>query len=250
VRLARIGFDAVSGYLTDPSQLFVGRPDLVESSSRLTIEQLAEALGQGPGIQLVDVRNPGETAAGTLAGARRIPLAVLVDSLDQLDREAPVVVNCAGGYRSLVAASVLRHAGFADVSDLIGGYGAWTAAGLPVEGDGRAPEMAVQVGPLVAEEMLHGGAVLVDVREKEEWSAGHAPEALFIPMGHIEARIDEIPTDRTAVIVCRSGGRSNAVTQLLTSHGVDAVNLAGGMHAWEQAGFPVVTDAGEPGRIV
>ena len=83
-------------------------------------------------LQLVDVRNPGETAPGTLTGARVIPLAVLVDSLDQIDRHAPVVVNCAGGYRSMIAASLLRHAGFSDVSDLIGGYAAWIAAGLPV----------------------------------------------------------------------------------------------------------------------
>jgi glyoxylase-like metal-dependent hydrolase (beta-lactamase superfamily II)/rhodanese-related sulfurtransferase len=132
VRLARIGFDRVIGYLGDPRELFMDNPDLVEASSRVTVEQLAQLVGLVPDIQLVDVRNPGETAAGALTGARLIPLARLVDSLDELDRGAPVVVNCAGGYRSLIAASLLRHAGFSDVSDLIGGYAAWTAAGLPV----------------------------------------------------------------------------------------------------------------------
>lgn len=68
VRLARIGFDSVVGYLADPHELFVGRPDLVEASSRVTIEQLAELVGLAAGLQLVDVRNPGETAAGTLVG--------------------------------------------------------------------------------------------------------------------------------------------------------------------------------------
>lgn len=132
VRLSRIGFDGVIGYLGDPSELFLDRPELVETSSRVSAEQLTELIGLVADLQLVDVRNPGETASGMLAGARAIPLAVLVDSLDQLDRDAPVVVNCAGGYRSMIAASLLRHAGFSDVSDLIGGYGAWTAAGLPV----------------------------------------------------------------------------------------------------------------------
>ena len=132
VRLARIGFDKVIGYLGDPRELYLDRPDLVEASSRVTAAQLADLVGPVADLQLVDVRNPGETALGTLTGARVIPLAVLVDSLDQLDRHAPVVVNCAGGYRSMIAASLLRHAGFADVSDLIGGYTAWTAAGLPV----------------------------------------------------------------------------------------------------------------------
>ncbi len=250
VRLGRIGFDNVVGYLADPHQLFTGRPDLVEASSRVSIERLAELVGLVPDIQLVDVRNPGETALGTLCGARLIPLARLAGSLDELDRDAPVVVNCAGGYRSLVASSLLRHRGFSDVSDLIGGYDAWAAAGLPVARSGSAPQPAVQVTPVAAEELIGAGAVVVDVREEEEWAAGHAPGALLIPMGQVEARVDEIPAGRPAVIVCRSGGRSDAVAQLLTSLGTNAVNLAGGMRAWEHAGLPVVTDAGSPGCIV
>ncbi len=250
VRLARIGFDKVTGYLGDPRQLFMDRPDLVDSSSRVSIEQLAELVGLVPNMQLVDVRNPGETAAGTLTGARLIPLAALVSSLDELERDAPVVVNCAGGYRSMVAASLLRHAGFSDVSDLIGGFGAWAAAGLPVVKGGAAPQEAVQVTPVAAEDLLSAGAVMIDVRESEEWSAGHAPGAVLIPMSQVEAKVHEIRTGSPAVIVCRSGGRSNTITQLLASLGIDAVNLAGGMHAWEQAGLPVVTDAGDPGRII
>jgi rhodanese-related sulfurtransferase/glyoxylase-like metal-dependent hydrolase (beta-lactamase superfamily II) len=250
VRLARIGFDKVIGYLADPSELFMDRPDLVEGSSRVTIEQLAELVGQVPNLQLVDVRNPGETAAGTLAGARAIPLARLVESLDELDPAAPLVINCAGGHRSLIAASVLRHFGFSDVSDVIGGYGAWTGAGLPIATNGLAPDSAVHVTPMAAEELINAGAVVIDVRERDEWSSGHAPDAVLIPMAQVEARLDEIHTERPAVIVCRSGGRSTTITQLLTSHGIDAVNLAGGMRAWEQAGLPVVTEAGGPGHII
>lgn len=250
VRLARIGFDAVTGYLRDPSELFMARPDLVESSSRVTIEQLAELVGLLPDIQLVDVRNPGETAEGTLCEARVIPLALLVDSLDELDRNAPVVVNCAGGYRSMVAASLLSHAGFADVSDLIGGYGAWTASGLPVAVNGSAPEMAVQVTPLAAEDLIGSGASVVDVREEAEWLAGHAPDAVLIPMRQVEGRVDEFQKERPTLVVCRTGGRSNAIARLLSSHGINAVNLAGGMRAWEQAALPVVTDSGGPGSII
>ncbi len=143
VRLARIGFDRVVGYLSEPGQLLVGRPDLVEASSRVTIIELSELIEGKADIQLVDVRNPGETAAGTLPAARAVPLAGLVGSLNEFDPEAPTVVYCAGGYRSLVASSVLRRAGFADVSDLLGGYGAWAAAGLPVvTGTGQSGEGA------------------------------------------------------------------------------------------------------------
>ena len=250
VRLARIGYDRVAGYLEDPRELLMDRPDLVEASSRVTIEQLAELIGLIPEIQLVDVRNPGEAALGTLSGARVVPLAVLVDSFDELARDAPVVVNCAGGYRSMIAASVLRHAGFSDVSDLIGGYGAWTAAGLPIANRKSTPKMAVEVTPMAAADLISTGAVIIDVREPEEWSAGHAPEARLIPMAQVEGRVDEIRTDGTAVIVCRSGGRSNAIAQLLSSRGINAVNLSGGMLAWEQASLPVVADSGEPGRVI
>lgn len=110
--------------------------------------------------------------------------------------------------------------------------------------------MAVQVTPMAAEELISTGAAVIDVREQEEWSAGHAPRARLIPMSQVQARAGEIRTERPALIVCRSGGRSNAITQLLSSRGINAVNLAGGMRAWEQAGVPVVTDAGDPGRII
>jgi hydroxyacylglutathione hydrolase len=250
VRLARIGYDLVAGSLDDLGQLLIDRPDLVEVSSRVTIEQLAELIGLMPEIQLVDVRNPGEAGLGTLSGACVIPLVALVDSLDQLDRDDPVVVNCAGGYRSMIAASVLRHAGFSDVSDLIGGYDAWSAAGLPVAGPESAPKIAVGVTPMGAVDLISSGAVLIDVRELDEWSAGHAPAARLIPMAQVQERVEEIRSGGPAVIVCRSGGRSNSIAQLLSSRGINAVNLSGGMLAWEQTLLPVVTATGDPGRIL
>lgn len=140
VRLGRIGFDRVAGSLSDPSELFVDAPALVEASSRVTTEQLSELVRLTPNLQILDVRNPGETAAGTIPGARTIPLSQLSHSIGGLDRDAPVVVNCAGGNRSVIATSLLRHAGFSDVSDLIGGYGAWEQAGFPVVQNSREPD--------------------------------------------------------------------------------------------------------------
>src|SRR5579863_6100015 len=95
VRLARVGLDRVVGQLEEPTALLAARPELHETSSRLTLEQLAEFQSRGPDIQLVDVRNHGETAQGTIVGAREIPLATLTESLASLDRAAPVVVYCA-----------------------------------------------------------------------------------------------------------------------------------------------------------
>jgi hydroxyacylglutathione hydrolase len=128
VRLARVGYDRVVGQLDDPGAAFASIPDAIEASSRLTSEQLTATLAARSDVQLVDVRDPAETAGETLPGARLIPLPALTDSLAELDRDAPVIVYCASGYRSAIAASVLAEARFTDVSDLLGGYGAWAIA--------------------------------------------------------------------------------------------------------------------------
>jgi rhodanese-related sulfurtransferase len=78
-----------------------------------------------PDLQIVDVRNPGEVTSGTAHDAQTIPVGQLPARLDELDAAKPTVVFCAGGYRSSVAASLLRQKGFGDVSDVIGGYTAW-----------------------------------------------------------------------------------------------------------------------------
>ena len=247
VRLGRVGLDRVVGQLADPASVFADRPELVQRSSRLTIGQLAELRGLEPDLQLVDVRAAAETAGGAIPGAVQIPLAVLADSLDGLDPNLPVVACCASGYRSVVAASTLAATGFRDVSDLLGGYAAWQGAGLPVA-HGAERSVAArtpQVSARAAESLVDDGAVLLDVREPAEWRSGHAPQAILIPMGDVRARRDELPAAKPIIVVCRSGGRSAAITDALRAHGYDAVNLTGGMCAWTAAGLPVVTEAGE-----
>ncbi len=128
VRLARIGFDRVVGALAQPLERFVDHPELVERSSRLTPAELRARRAELPALQIVDVRNPGEVADGTIPGARAIPLARLRASVPDLDLSVPTVVYCAGGYRSIAASSLLREQGFVDVSDLLGGYSGWLAA--------------------------------------------------------------------------------------------------------------------------
>ena len=125
-RLARIGFDRVVGFLHFPMMVMADNPDRVVRASRLTAPEFDARRDDINGLQLVDIRNPGEVEHGTIPGASTIPVGQLPGRLDELDPTAPTVVYCAGGYRSSVAASVLRQAGFDDVSDIIGGYGAWT----------------------------------------------------------------------------------------------------------------------------
>jgi rhodanese-related sulfurtransferase len=91
--------------------------------------------------------------------------------------------------------------------------------------------------------------VLLDVREPDEWAAGHAPDAWFWPLGKLDGVRAELPLDRRIGCVCRSGARSATATELLRSWGLQAVNLEGGMKAWAAAGRPVVTDDGTPGTV-
>jgi rhodanese-related sulfurtransferase len=127
-RLARIGFDKVVGALDDSVRAFMEHPGWIDSASRLTVSELQAAMESVPGLQVVDIRGPGEVAAGKIDGAKEVPLPRILDRLAELDPMAPTVAYCAGGYRSMIAASVMRAAGFRDVSDLIGGYGAWEQA--------------------------------------------------------------------------------------------------------------------------
>lgn len=87
-------------------------------------------------------------------------------------------------------------------------------------------------------------AWLLDVREPDEWAAGHAPDATHIPMGELGARTGELPVDQEIYVICRSGARSARVAQALNGAGWRAVNVAGGMQDWAAAGRPMAADAG------
>jgi hydroxyacylglutathione hydrolase len=131
LRLARIGSDNVVGYLTVdrdgtfPAQL----ADLVRQAPRTPARQLRDWLAADK-VTLIDVRNSGERDLGSIPGSRHIPLAQLRIRLDDVPTDRPIVVHCAGGWRSSVAASLLRAHGFEDVSDLAGGYHAWAVNAL------------------------------------------------------------------------------------------------------------------------
>jgi rhodanese-related sulfurtransferase len=104
--------------------------------------------------------------------------------------------------------------------------------------------------PTIDATAVPADAYLLDVREPYEWTAGHIEGATPIPMGEVMARLDEIPADRQVVVVCRSGHRSEQVTVYLAKVGRQAVNLDGGMHAWQDAGLPMVSDTAAPPAVV
>jgi rhodanese-related sulfurtransferase len=113
-----------------------------------------------------------------------------------------------------------------------------------------AGETVPEVGPGAARTLLDSGAALLDVREADEWQAGHAPEAQFIPLGELASRTAEIAADRRIVAICRSGARSERAARFLRAQGFDVANLTGGMRAWAASGLEVVTDDGTPGTVI
>ncbi len=93
-------------------------------------------------------------------------------------------------------------------------------------------------------------SVLLDVRNTDEWSAGHAPGAQWVPLADLEQVRFTLPINRRIVCVCRSGARSERAAAELIQWGFDAVNMTGGMRAWVARGLPVVRDDGSPGTVI
>jgi hydroxyacylglutathione hydrolase len=136
MRLGRIGFDNVAGYLTGGMSALASRDDLVERTERITAPALAEWLAgkrpdAGAAPIVVDVRSEAEHAGGHIAGALNIPLTHLDERIGEIPSGRPVAVHCEGGYRSAIAASLLQKLGRPHVHDMVGGYKAWLAAKLP-----------------------------------------------------------------------------------------------------------------------
>ncbi|MBE1485996.1 rhodanese-like domain-containing protein [Plantactinospora soyae] len=105
--------------------------------------------------------------------------------------------------------------------------------------------------PTVTAADVPADAYLLDVREADEWAAGHAPDAHHLPMMEVPARLAEIPADADVVVVCRSGGRSGQVVGYLMNNGWDNVrNLDGGMRQWAAAGRPLASENGHPARVI
>jgi len=136
MRLGRIGFDNVAGYLAGGMTALAARDDLVERTERITAPALAEWLAgrrpdAGAAPIVVDVRSEAEHAGGHIAAALNIPLTHLDERIGAIPAGRPVVVHCEGGYRSAIAASLLQKLGRRDVHDMVGGYKAWLATKLP-----------------------------------------------------------------------------------------------------------------------
>ena len=132
MRLGRIGFDHIVGYLQDGLRSLEARPDLTATTERVSPPLAAERLAAGKAVA-IDVRAPGERAQKAVPGSVGIPLNHLSERLGELPKDRPLLVYCAGGYRSSIGASLLQQNGFTQVSEIAGGIAAWEAAQLSVD---------------------------------------------------------------------------------------------------------------------
>ncbi|MCA9055139.1 MAG: MBL fold metallo-hydrolase [Planctomycetaceae bacterium] len=133
MRLGRIGYDNVVGYLQDGMRALETRPDLTQSVKRVTAPALQELLDDSNAPLVIDVRTEKERhSTGHVPNSVNIPLAELHERIAEVPADRTVAVHCAGGYRSAIAASLLQQAD-RDVLDIVGGFKAWVASGLPVE---------------------------------------------------------------------------------------------------------------------
>jgi rhodanese-related sulfurtransferase len=132
LRLGRIGFDHVKGYLRNGMGALADRQDLVWSTERVSPPMLAEELTSEKPPLVIDIRTPREWSAGHLSDSINLPLSQLQQRLQEVPRDRRIAVHCAGGYRSSIAVSILNLYGITNLSELAGGITAWEAAKLPV----------------------------------------------------------------------------------------------------------------------
>ena len=128
MRLARVGIENVQAYLEDGIGGWIASGYELDYIPQISVQEFSDLLEKEKDhVAILDVREPGEVEAGAMENSVRIPLAQLPDRIAELDRGKLLVVHCKGGYRSSIATSILRRAGFRDIADLTGGFDAWKA---------------------------------------------------------------------------------------------------------------------------
>ncbi|WDF35499.1 MBL fold metallo-hydrolase [Streptomyces sp. T12] len=234
--LVRVGIDRPAAGATGSPTDWIGQDERPRTFPRGTFAELAAAqLAPQDDVVVLDVRRDSERDADWIKGSVHIPLHHLRERLPEIP-EGTVWVHCAGGMRAAIAASLLDAAG-REVVAVDDGFAAARDAGLPM----------ARITAAEAEERAGSEAVLLDVREPDEWATGHAPGAVLAPLSSLTAGelLPQAAQGRPIVAICRSGKRSREAAALLTARGgTDVVDVIGGMRAWVEAGLPVVAEPG------
>ncbi|MGW1717475.1 MBL fold metallo-hydrolase [Streptomyces sp. NPDC002156] len=232
--LTRVGIDRPAAASTGSPAGWLRPGERPRTFSRATFADLAGQ--ERKEVVILDVRRDSERAGGHIAGSLHIPLHQLRDRLAEIP-DGTVWVHCAGGMRAAIAASLVDAAGHVVVA-VDDGFAAAREAGLPM-----ARVTAAEAHELTGAD---GPAVLLDVREVEEWAAGHAVGAVHAPLSALTAgtSLPGAVQGRPLIAICRSGKRSRQAAALLTARGAEVSDVIGGMGAWAGAGLPVATGGG------
>lgn len=253
-------YDAVNGYLAN----------LPQGYGLTNANALNEELFENPDILLIDVRSPEEWANGYIAGADHIWVNEFMASVDAWpeDKDAPIVIYCASGYRGGIATVMMNLMGYTNVRNLSGGIGAWIAAGLPLEGVpeetaeeaaefdfaavadaylSNLPENFNAVRPDGLAEELEGddAPFLLDVRTVDEYTESHIEGAINIPLQEVTQNLDLLPEqDANIVVYCGSGHRSALAMEALNLLGyTNTRSMLTGFANWAGATSDVPAEA-------
>jgi rhodanese-related sulfurtransferase len=229
------------------------------------VDGLKSLIGSG-NVLIVDVREATEYADGHIPGAINIPLRTMAKNLDKLPTDRPVVVTCASGLRASLATTSLQLLGYTNVRDFYPSYKGWTAANEPVSKDlvdakvVGAPKVDAQTLAVVdkflvglpesyysigkpealKDLMSSGNALVVDVREAQEYADGHIPGAINIPVRTLAKNLDKLPKDRPVVLSCASGLRCSLAMPTLQMLGYsNARTFPPSYKGWAAANMPI-----------
>lgn len=230
------------------------------------VDELKELMATGNAL-LIDVREPNEYAEGHIPDAVNIPLRTLVQNLDKIPTDKPVVLSCRTGIRASYGTTVLHLLGYENVRSFTPSYKGWTEAGGEVSTGAMVAQVVAsprQVDPGMLEatdsflsglpENWHvigkveglqeimdaGNALLVDVREPSEYSEGRIPGAINIPLRTLTKNLDQLPKDRPVILSCRTGIRASFAMTALHLLGYENVRVfSPSFKGWQEAGLPI-----------
>lgn len=211
----------------------------------ISAEEVSEIINSNEDYMILDVRTLDEFNQGHLEDAVHIPVSELEDRLDELPQDKPIIVYCKSGVRSNTAANILVDNGFTMVFDMGGGILDWIDKGYPVVIEEEIEEYAiVEISVDEAYDFYNNeDCIFVDVRSQDGYDNGHIQGAVSIPLGELEGRLEELPTDKPIIVYCNGSScdLSGQAAEILVKNGFSQVYDVGGkgINEWKQKDYPV-----------
>jgi len=227
--------------------IFAGiKEEETQGIEHISAEEVYEIINSDQDYMTLDVRTLDEFNEGHLEDAVHIPVDELEDRLDELPQDKPIIVYCKSGIRSSTAANILVDNGFTMVFDMGEGILDWIDKGYPVVVEEETEEEydIAEISVDEAYEFYNSeDCIFVDVRSQDGYDNGHIDGAVSIPLGELEGRLEELPTDKTIIVYCSGSScdLSGQAAEILVKNGFSQVYDVGGkgINEWREKGYPV-----------